>query len=284
MALGLAWGLNLVFSRFGISQFNPYVFIGLRLTIAMTIFAAIYLISPQRRWPRNPRLWGNAAVAGFFGIVVPFSGFIVALQFQSAGLTSLLVTTGPILTVTVAHFLLPDARLKRITLVGVLVALSGALLIVSRGESGLPDITRANPIGYLMVFGALFSDTFTIIFIRKRMQSEDTFDVTSIRLLVAALVILPVALWRNPPDFSAITNMGWGALLFTSVVSTAVAQLLAFYIIRTYGSTSIAMVGYVVPLVAIIAGVLILGETITLGMVVGMILIVSGVLIVNRSK
>jgi len=116
------------------------------------------------------------------------------------------------------------------------------------------------------------------------MQSEDTFDVTSIRLLVAALVILPVALWRNPPDFSAITNMGWGALLFTSVVSTAVAQLLAFYIIRTYGSTSIAMVGYVVPLVAIIAGVLILGETITLGMVVGMILIVSGVLIVNRSK
>ena len=179
---------------------------------------------------------------------------------------------------------MPDARLKRTTLIGVLVALSGALLIVSRGESGLPDITRANPIGYLMILGALLSDTFTAIFIRKRMQGTDAFDVTSIRLLVATVVILPLALWMNPPDFSTITNMGWGALIFTSVVSTAVAQLLAFYIIRTYGTTSIAMVGYVVPIVAIIAGVLILGETITWGMIVGMVLIVSGVLIVNRSK
>lgn len=284
LALGLAWGLNLVISRFGISQFDPYVFIGLRLTIAAAIFATIYLFSSQRKWSRDPILWRNATIAGIFGIVIPFSGFIGALQFQSAGLTSLLVTTSPILTVTVAHFLLPDARLKRPTLIGVLVALSGALIIVSRGESGLPDITRANPIGYLMIFGALLSDTFTAIFIRKKMQGTNTFDVTSIRLLVAAIVILPLALWRNPPDFSAITNMGWGALVFTSVVSTAVAQQLAFYIIRTFGTTSIAMVGYVVPLVAIISGVLILGETITWGMVLGMVLIVSGVLIVNQSK
>jgi drug/metabolite transporter (DMT)-like permease len=61
-----------------------------------------------------------------------------------------------------------------------------------------------------------------------------------------------------------------------------VAQLLAFYITRTFGTTTIAMVSYVVPLVAILFGVLLLGETITLGMGMGMVLIVIGVLVVNR--
>lgn len=215
---------------------------------------------------------------------MPFIGFIGALQYQSAGLVSLLVTTGPAIMVTVAHFTLPDARLKRTTIIGVIVALGGALLIVSRGESGLPDVTRANPIGYIMIFGALLSDTANAIFVRKKMQGTNSFDVTSIRLLTAALLILPLAVWNNPPDFTVITRTGWAALLFTAIISTALAQWLAFYIIRTFGTTSAAMVGYIVPIVAIIAGVLILGETITVGMVVGMVLIVSGILIVNQSK
>lgn len=278
------WGLNLVISRFGISQFDAYVFIGLRLAIATAIFGAVYIISANQRWSRDPILWRNAAITGFFGIAIPFAGFIGALQYQSAGLTSLLVTTGPAIMVTVAHFFLPDERLKRSTIIGVLVALGGALLIVGRGESGLPDVTRANPIGYIMVFGALLSDTASNIFIRKKMRGTNTFDVTSIRLLVASLVVLPLALWRTPPDLATITTAGWAALLFTSILSTALAQWLAFYIVRTFGTTTMAMVGYIVPIVAIIAGVLILGETITVGMIVGMMLIVSGILIVNRSR
>jgi drug/metabolite transporter (DMT)-like permease len=116
------------------------------------------------------------------------------------------------------------------------------------------------------------------------MQGADAFDVTSSRLLVAALVIAPVALWFHPPLLSQITIKGWGALLFTATVSTVVAQLLAFYITRTFGTTTIAMVSYVVPLVAILFGVLLLGETVTFGMGAGMVLIVGGVLIVNRIR
>ena len=284
LALGLTWGLNLVLSRFGLSQFDPYVFVGLRFAIAVVIFAAIYTLSTKRRWSRDPRLWRNSILVGVVGTALPFAGFIGALQFQSAGLTSLLVTTSPVITVAVAHFFLPDARLNRPTIVGVLVALGGAVLIVALGESGLPTVAQANPLGYGMVFGALVVDAFTNVFIRKNMQGSDTFDVTGIRLLTAMIVILPVATWFNPPDFTQITAAGWGVLLFSSIFSTVLAQLLAFYVVRTFGTTSMAMVSYVVPLVAILAGVLLLGETITGGIVVGMALIVSGVLIVNRWK
>jgi drug/metabolite transporter (DMT)-like permease len=282
LALGLAWGLNLVLSRFGLREFDPYVFIGLRLLIAVAIFAGIYRVSPKRRWSRSPQLWRDAGIVGIFGTALPFAGFVGALQFQSAGLTALLVTTGPAIMVTVAHFLLPDARLNRATVVGVLTALSGAVLMIALGESGLPNVAQANPIGYAMVFTALLFDALVAVYIRKRMQGTDAFDVTSIRLLVAALLIAPPALWWHPPVFTAISFQGWGSLLFTATVSTVVAQLLAFYITRTFGTTTIAMVSYVVPLVAILFGVLLLGEVLTLGMGIGMVLIVAGVLIVNR--
>lgn len=284
LALGLAWGLNLVFSRFGISEFNPYVFIGLRLLIATAIFAGIYAVSPTRHWSRNPKLWRDATIVGIFGTALPFAGFVGALQFQSAGLTALLVTTAPAIMVTVAHFLLDDARLTRATVVGVLTALGGAILIIALGESGLPDVSAANPIGYAMVYGALLLDAFVAVYIRKYMQGADAFDVTSSRLTVAALVIAPLAIWLHPPVLTQITLRGWGALLFTATVSTVVAQLLAFYITRTFGTTTIAMVSYVVPLVAILFGVLLLGETVTMGMGVGMVLIVLGVLIVNKRQ
>jgi len=184
--------------------------------------------------------------------------------------------------VTLAHFMLPDARLNRPTIVGVFVALGGAVLIIALGESGLPNVSQANPLGYGLVFGAILLDALMSIFIRRNMQDTDAFDVTSIRLLAAMIVVLPLAYWLHPPEFSQITGSGWNALLFTAIASTAGGQLIAFYIVRTFGTTSIAMVGYVVPLVAIIGGVLLLGETITGGMMVGMVLIVSGVLIVNR--
>ncbi|HRW04284.1 MAG TPA: DMT family transporter [Caldilineaceae bacterium] len=284
LALGLAWGLNLVLSRFGIREFDPYVFIGLRLMIATAIFAGIYAFSPRRQWSRSRKLWRDATIVGIFGTALPFAGFVGALQFQSAGLTALLVTTGPAIVVTVAHFFLADARLTRATVIGVLTAFSGAVLIIALGESGLPDVSQANPLGYLMVFVALLSDAFMAVFIRKKMQGTDVFDVTSIRLAVAAVVIAPLALWLHPPALTAITVKGWGSLLFTATISTVVAQLLAFYITRTFGTTTIAMVSYVVPLVAILFGVLLLGETITWGMATGMVLIVIGVLIVNRRR
>ncbi|MEZ4683556.1 MAG: DMT family transporter [Caldilineaceae bacterium] len=260
LGLGLAWGLNLVLSRFGIREFSPYVFIGLRLTIAVAIFAGIYAFSPSRQWSRSPKLWRDATIVGIFGTALPFAGFVGALQFQSAGLTALLVTTGPAIVVTVAHFFLEDARLTRATVSGVLTALSGAVLIVALGESGLPNVAQASPIGYLMVFTSLIFDAFVAVYIRKHMQGADVFDVTSIRLLIAALLIAPVALWWHPPVWGAVTPLGWGSLLFTATVSTVVAQLLAFFITRTFGTTTIAMVSYVVPLVAILFGVLLLGR------------------------
>jgi drug/metabolite transporter (DMT)-like permease len=61
-------------------------------------------------------------------------------------------------------------------------------------------------------------------------------------------------------------------------------MLLAFYNIKRFGATAAAMTLYVIPVVASVGGILVLGEKITEGMLVGISLIIVGVALINRRR
>lgn len=94
---------------------------------------------------------------GVLGTAVPMTFIVSSLQYQSSGITSLLITTNPAITVVMAHFFLSDEKLDRQKIIGVLLALGGAVMLAALGESGLPDVTQANPIGYALVLTAMLS-------------------------------------------------------------------------------------------------------------------------------
>lgn len=280
--LGVLFGSTLVVSRFSVSQFQPLTYIGLRLSLAGVCHVIIYLLSKGRRWPTDRHLWGRAAVMGIFATAIPMTALVSSLQFQSSGITSVLITTGPALTVLMAHFFLPDEALTRRKSLGILLALSGAVLLAVRGESGLPDVARASPIGYALVLGAMVSGSASTIFARKTMRDLDTFDVASVRMWVAALAIVPLSLLVVGIDLRLVDGKGYGALLYAALVGTFAGMMLAFYNIQRFGATASAVTAYVIPIVASVGGVFLLGETITKGMAFGMGLIVGGVAIINQ--
>jgi drug/metabolite transporter (DMT)-like permease len=210
------------------------------------------------------------------------TAIVSSLQFQSSGVTSVLLTTGPALTVLMAHFLLPDESLTLRKSLGVLLALTGAVLLAVRGESGLPDIERASPVGYMMVVGAMVCASASTIYARRYMRDLDTFDVASVRMWVAALAIMPLSLLLVGFDLSRVTSQGYAALLYAALIGTFTGMMLAFYNIQRFGATASSVTAYVIPIVAMIGGVLFLGETVTGGMIVGMVFIVAGVALINQ--
>jgi drug/metabolite transporter (DMT)-like permease len=281
LLLGTLWGTNLVVSRFGVGQFDPLLFAGLRLALASVGFALIHLIW-RRAWSRDGRIWHDGAILGFFGTAVPMTALMASLQYQSSGITALLVTTTPAYIVLLAHFFLPDEKLNRFKAIGVLLALGGALLLAVRGESGLPDVGKANPIGYLLIMVGLVSESAMAIFVRLRMRDLDVLDVSSVRLLTAALVVLPVAMLVEGVDLDGVDQIGMLSLFYAAIVGALAGQFLSFYITGRFGATAFSLTSYIVPPVAAITGVVLLGETITVGMLIGMALIIFGVYLINR--
>jgi len=282
--LALFWGTTLVVSRFSVGQYEPLTYIGLRFAIASLCYVVIIAFSSKRHLPRERQVWRHAPVLGVFTTAVPMTLIVTSLQYQSSGVTSLLLTAGPAVTVVLAHFLLPDERLSPRKILGVSMAVGGSALLILLGESGLPDVRKANPLGYAMVLLAISFSSYMTIYARKYMRDLDWFDVGSVRMWTAAVVMIPIAFLVTGFDLSRVNAQGYLALLYAALIGTFGGMLLAFYNIKRFGATAAAMVSILIPIVAIVTGALLLGEKVTPGMLLAMALIVGGVAILNGGR
>lgn len=282
--LGFLFGTTLVASRFSVGQFQPTTYIGLRLTMAGLGHIAFYaLISRRYKWPTDRRLWFHASVLGVLGTAVPMTSIVTALQYLSSGLAAILITTSPAITVLLAHFFLPDEALSWRKMGGVALALGGTVVLALSGESGLADVSQANPIGYLLMLVAMTMGGASAVYIRKYLDGYKAFDIASIRMFVAALVVMPLSALTIGVDLHSVTATGYTALLYAALVGTFTGLLLAVYNVKRFGATASAMTSYIIPIFAGLGGVLLLDERITAVMLGGVILIVGGVMIINRS-
>ncbi|MEM8862304.1 MAG: DMT family transporter, partial [Chloroflexota bacterium] len=281
--LGFMYGSTLVASRFSVGQFEPLTYIGLRLTMAAMAHAIIYLFSRQREWPNDKWLWIHALILGIFGTALPMSGMVMSLEYLSSGMTSILITTGPAVTVLFAHFMLDDEKLTWRTSLGIALALAGAVLLALRGETGLAD-SSGSILGYGLVLGGILLGSAGTIYARKYMKQYDAYDVASIRMFGAMGLIVPLSLLTVGFDLSQVTNAGYGALVYAAVVGTFGGMMLAFYNVKHFGATASSMTAYVIPIAANIGGILLLGEIFTRGMLVGTALIIVGIYIINRRQ
>jgi drug/metabolite transporter (DMT)-like permease len=284
MLLGTMFGTTLVVSRFSVGQFMPTTYIGLRLVLSAAGFAVIYLLRiGKRTWPRGGQLWKHSIVLGIFGTAIPMTGIVASLQFLSSGLAAIIITISPAITVLLAHFFLTDERLTRLKIIGSSLALGGAVMLAALGETGLAD-AHGSLLGYILIIGAMVSASAMTIYTRKYVQAFDTIDVSSIRMLVAALVVMPLSYFYVGFDLSQVDSQGLLALVYAAIFGTFLGMLLSLYNIQRFGATAAVMTAYVIPVVASIAGVLFLGEQITTGMLGGMAFISAGVWLLNKES
>lgn len=283
--LGFLFGSTLIASRFSVGQFEPTTYIGLRLSLAGLGHVLLYTFVNRRyKWPRDKKLWLHAGLLGVLGTAVPMTGIVTSLQYLSSGVASILITTGPAITVLMAHFLLPDESLTLRKSIGVMLALGGTSMLAVSGESGLADASQAPTFGYVLIIGAIVIASFSTIYIRKYMQGYNSFDVSSIRMFTAAATVIPLSLVLIGFDLSAVTNQGYMALVYAAFIGTFGGMILSVYNIKRFGATASAMTAYVIPIVAGIGGVLFLGERITAVMLIGMAIIIAGIAILNQKQ
>ncbi|MCD6400632.1 MAG: DMT family transporter [Anaerolineales bacterium] len=282
VTLGVLYGTTMVASRFSVALIKPATYISLRMMIASLGFLVIYgLRLGGRRFPHSKKLWKQAALLGIFGTITPMLLIVSSLQYQSSGVTSVLVTSSPAITILMAHLFLHDEKITWIKGIGITLALGGGLFLAIRGESGLPDLSAAKPIGYIMVLVGMLSGSAMTIYARKYMGEQNVFDVAGARIFVSAMVMIPWSIYFLREDIRHLNVMGWEAVFYAAVSGTFIAILLDFYNVKHFGATASAMVSYVVPIVASFIGVILLHETVTLGMLAGMVLILIGLVLIN---
>ena len=280
--LGILFGSGIVVSRFSIGQFNPFTFAAVRLLLAAMIHALSYVILKHRPFPLDPYLWLHGSIAGIIGTGWPVIALLAAVRFNSSGVTSLLITLNLATTVLLAHFFLEHEHLSLYKGIGILIAFSGAVLLLLRGETGLAEITQADWRGYAWTGSIVLGLSGGAVYTRRFLHAADSYDASSIRMFASAVVFVPAVWILTGMDFSDVRLSGLGALLYTTVFTTFLAFMLHFYITKRFGATSVSQFSYVTPVAATILGAMLLGEIITPAMLLGMVLIFSGLALLGR--
>ena len=190
--MGALFGVNMVVSRFATGQFEPLVFVSLRMTLATFFYLAVYLVRPFMRFPTSRRLWLHGGIFGVFGIAIPMTCFVSSLQYLSSGVVSLFQTLSPPVTVILAHFLLSDERMNTYKVIGVVIAFCGALTLFATGETGLAEFVHADLRGYAFVSMAVLSASAAGIYGRRFLRDDSNYDVSTIRMLISAAILIVI--------------------------------------------------------------------------------------------
>jgi drug/metabolite transporter (DMT)-like permease len=279
ITLATVWGGSFLFNAILVAELPVLTIVAIRVTVAaLALWGFMY--ATGRKIPTSLHVWGALLILGVLNNAIPFSLIVQGQTQITSGLASILNATTPLFTIVVAGIFLMDERFSVLRVLGVIVGFSGVILMV--GADALGGL-GADFWAQLCALGAAFSYGFASVFGRRfRELRVDPVMVATGQVTMSSLVLWPIALWIDGPQ--DIANMSLNAALSMfglAVLCTSFAYILYFRILERAGATNISLVTFLVPISAIILGVLVLGEQIYIKEIIGMTLIGVGLAIID---
>ena len=209
--------------------------------------------------------------------VIPFLLIAWGQTHINSGLTSILNTTVPLFAVVLAHFLTLDEKITGNKIAGVVIGFLGVVVLV--GPNALLG-EQNKLLGQLAVLAASVSYALSSIF-GKRLKNISPVLTSASSLTAASIYMLIMCWWFNVPLHTSVTSQTIMAVIMLAVFSTACAYLLYFRILAQAGATNITLVAFLIPISAIILGVVFLDESLSINAMAGMILIFGGLIVID---
>ena len=265
ITLCVAWGVPYLFIRVAVRELPPPALVLLRTAPAALLLLPFAL---RRGEPRRVlRAWPWVLAYSIVELCIPWLLLAHAEERISSSLAGLLIAMVPLIGAVLYrafgvadHF---DAR----RLAGLFIGFAGVAALV-----GL-DIAGSDVLGIAETTGVAFCYALGPVIISRRLSHLPAIGVIAASLVVTAVAYAPAGIATMPSSLSAQTI---GSVAVLSLVSTVLAFLVFFALIREVGPARSTVITYVNPLVAVLLGVALLGEPFTLGIAVGMPLILLG--------
>jgi len=277
-ALCFIWGSTWLAIKVGLGSLPPLTFAGIRFVIASCLLAG-YVIAKRIEVPRDAGTWRVMIFLSLTQIAVPYALTFWGEQYMTAGLTSILFATLPFFVVVFAHFMIPGERLTARKVLALFVCFIGVAIIFSKElmlslaslSGGIAVIVSAGCAGCANVVGKKYSES-----INSAVNLVVQMGVGAI-LLIAAGLVLERGIQLNF-DYASVF-----AILYLAVIGSAFAFVALYWLFTHMEVTRTSLFTFITPIVAVLLGWLLLGETIDLNVALGGCLILVGVVLVNQA-
>lgn len=280
LALAAMWGSAFMFIKFGVATVPPATLVAGRLAIGAAILYAV-MRAQGLALPPPGRRWLPFAALAMIGNCVPFYLITWGQQFIDSALAGILMAVMPLATLVLAHFLVAGERTTVSRALGFTAGFAGIVVLMGPAAlAGLGGSLIKTTAQAAVLAGALCYAANTII--ARHSIATDFLVASTGVLIVASALMVPIALVGDHPWALAPSVSSAAAIVWLGIGPTALATLLYFKLIAAAGPTFIAIVNYLSPMVALLAGVVLLGEEPGTTAVAGLALILFGIALSRR--
>ena len=224
------------------------------------------------------QFFNEIVVLGILRAALPIALILWAQTRIDSGLAGILNSTSALFTLLVAHWLTDNEKITSGKLAAVLIGMTGVVFIIGADAlRGLGDQVA----GQFAMLGATLSYGFANVYGRRFSKRTPTVSAAGM-LLAGAVLLLPLAMLTEWPLLQTPSMRSVVALFLLAALSTACAFVVWFNLIRSAGPNNTVLVTFLIPPVALLLGVLVLGESPGIGDLFGLLLIAFGLWVSQR--
>ena len=274
--LSVLWGGSFCFNGVVLKELPPLTVVFLRVALAALMLLPLLRLY-KVRFPDSLPGWAPFIAIGLLNNVLPFSLIVVGQTYIPSGLASILNATTPLFTVVVMA-VAGEEKLHARRIAGVIAGLFGVIILQGGGfgwESG-------QGLGILLCLAAAFSYGLSALLARRLLSNSPPLGTATFQMLASAVMMTAVAgMVERPWQLPMPGTTTWLAVIGLAALSTALAYIVFFQILRRSGATNVMLVTLLIPVTAILLGVLVLGEQISPREIAGALVIGSALLVID---
>ena len=273
------WGVNQVATKLALAEIPPLTQAAIR-----SVGAAVLLwLWSQRRgialWQRDGTGLGGLLAGLLFG--VEFGCMFVGLQYTTASRMVVFLYLAPFVVALGMPLISRQERLDHWQMGGLVLAFGGVVWAFAEGLGG-----RADPRQWwgdaLGLTAAVLWGLTTLVMRASRLASAAPEKTLLYQLTISGALLALGALAAGESWPAQVSARSWWALGFQTVIVTFASYLVWFWLVRHYPATRISAFTLLTPVFGLLAGVLLLGEPVTLRLVLALAAVTCGIALVNR--
>lgn len=276
---GIIWGSAFMAMKIAVET-TPALWVA-TMRVAIGCLALLLWMRVTRvSFPKDKKTWVQMLWVGILGNLMPFFLISWGEKSISSSTASILMATGPFISLALAHFTTKDDRFSWNKLGVMTLGFMGVLVII--GWDALKGLTES-VVGQLAVILASFGYVLAGM-VTRNIKSSNATAITAGGLLWGSILGLPLSWFLAPSGLANTDLTSWLALLWLGIAPTAFAFVCRTWLIQSLGYTAFSYVTYIVPLSGVFLGVAVLDEPFKMSMLVALFLIIFGLFISGKKK
>lgn len=281
-AVQLIYGLNYTIAKTVINEnyIKPFGFVLLRVIGATALFWLVSLFFPKEKVEKRDYI--KFFVAAVFGVVINLLFFFKGLEYTSPIHASAIMTIIPIIILVLSSYILKET-ITSIKIIGIIVALCGALILTVYGKSS--RVGDNVPLGNLLILINAISYSIYVILIKKLTEKYHPFTFIKWLFLIGLVILIPFGY----KDLSEVQWLSFTPYITFSVIFVVVGATFGTYLLNPYAlsklrASTVGIFIYLQPVIATLFALSVGADFIDAIKIGAMILIFTGVYLVTAKR